>query len=131
MNRDGRRVLLLAVASVAALAVAHGISSSMVLPRLHASEIPTGWWLLSIAPLIVVVILAGVLCTAAVKVPLYSLAVAFPPTLLQAGRGIARATDPGLWVAVGVRIVVCAVWLGLFMVRPLSSRLGGWAANGA
>ena len=113
MSKDGTRILLLAVASVAALALADGITRALVLPRQHASgSVPIGWWLLSIAPLIVVVIAAGSLCTAAVRVPLYSVAIAFPPTLLQAGRGLFRASDPTYWVQVGLRAVVCMVLVG-------------------
>jgi len=71
-----------------------------------------GWWLLSMAPLIVVVIAAGSLCTSAVKVPLYSVAIALPPMLLQMGRGLFRASDPGYWVGVVLRTVVCVVLVG-------------------
>jgi hypothetical protein len=119
IGRDGRRLVLLATASVAAFVTADAIYRQAIIPRLPGwQSVPWGWWLLDMAPLILVVACAGLLCTATIKIPLYSLAIVIPPTLLEAARGLLTGapvihdtwvTDPGYWVAVGLRLLLFMV----------------------
>jgi hypothetical protein len=119
IGRDGRRLVLLATASVAAFVTADAIYRQAIIPRLPGwQSVPWGWWLLDMAPLILVVACAGLLCTATIKIPVYSLAIVIPPTLLEAARGLLTGapvihdtwvTDPGYWVAVGLRLLLFMV----------------------
>jgi len=116
MSRDTVRTLLLAGASVAAVVLAQALAHQPV------DSPPAGrlWRLLSLAPLVVLVIGAGVVCSGAKKVPLYALAIALPTVLLQVGRGLYG--QPGYWLAVGVRLVACMALVGVAYVAMSAYR---------
>jgi uncharacterized membrane protein YdfJ with MMPL/SSD domain len=91
-----------------------------------------GWWVLDYAPLVLALVGAGFLCTATIRVPIYTLAFMIPPLLIEAARALLTGEpvvhdvwvgDLEYWLVVGVRVAMCTVFVGAVYLMACIPRL--------
>ena len=136
MRIDTKRLLGLAISSMAAAAISSWVYDTQIVPRLPSvTKVPLLWWCERYAPVWLVILAAGALATSFAKVPLYSFAVFGPPTLTHLIRSLViRAPimhdvwvgDVFYWLSMPIEFIICTLVVGVAYgcAKLLNSRLG-------